>query len=166
MASLAHLDELPRRRARRQHLLAVRRVVHLARVAGAADDAPAAEDAEDPGEDAAVLVRRPVAAGGAPRRDAGAGLTSRRAARSCRPGRRVVKWSRCAKRRVCHTRSTRRLPQCKLPDHLIVKPRIARVLFCKSGCAVRADVFRCSCASVAGPSFHAQMHAAFADFFV
>ena len=61
---LAHLDELPRRRAGRQHLLAVGRVVHLARVAGAADDAPAAEDAEEPGEDAAVLVRRPCGSTG------------------------------------------------------------------------------------------------------
>ena len=52
-----HRDVLARRRARRQHLLPVRRVVHLARVAGAADDAPAAEDAEEPGEDTAVLVR-------------------------------------------------------------------------------------------------------------
>ena len=54
-----HCDVLPRRRAAGQDLLAIGRVVDLARVAGAADDAPAAEDAEEPGEDAAVLVRRP-----------------------------------------------------------------------------------------------------------
>ena len=56
-----HRDELAARRSRGQDLLAIGRVVDLARVAGAADDAPAAEDAEEPGEDAAVLVRRPVA---------------------------------------------------------------------------------------------------------
>jgi len=54
-----HCDELPRRRAGRQHLLPVGRVVDLTRVARAADDAPAAEDTEEPREDAAVLVRRP-----------------------------------------------------------------------------------------------------------
>ena len=54
-----HCDVLPRRRAAGQDLLAIGRVVDLARVAGAADDAPAAEDAEEPGEDTAVLVRRP-----------------------------------------------------------------------------------------------------------